>query len=72
MQTPPPLCDYEQWIDTEIKKEDKDFWDGMNQWDAEINERLEIRRKQEAEKRAGRGAAKEVCCKGKGGEREEA
>ena len=37
LQTPPPLCDFEQWIDTEIKK-----------WEAERLERVEKRRQEEA------------------------
>lgn len=48
MQTPPPLCEFEQWIDTEIKESDKKFLQGMKEWDEEINQRFEQRRKQEA------------------------
>jgi hypothetical protein len=28
LQTPPSLCDLEQWLDTEIKPEDKEYMDG--------------------------------------------
>jgi hypothetical protein len=44
LQTPPPLCDFEQWIDTEIKEEDKEYLRSMKQWDAERKELLEKRR----------------------------
>jgi cephalosporin-C deacetylase-like acetyl esterase len=39
LQTPPPLCDFEQWIDTEIKEADMRLLQGLKKWDAE---RLEI------------------------------
>ena len=47
-QTPPPLCDFEQWIDTEIKQEDKKWMETLKRLDAEREERLERRRKEEA------------------------
>nr|XP_034592435.1 eukaryotic translation initiation factor 3 subunit A-like [Setaria viridis]TKW21316.1 hypothetical protein SEVIR_4G167200v2 [Setaria viridis] len=46
--TPPPLCDFEQWIDTEIKPEDKDYMQYMLQWTAESKERMEKRLREEA------------------------
>jgi hypothetical protein len=48
LQTPPPLCDFEQWIDTKIKEEDKEYLRSMKQWDAERKELLEKRRQDEA------------------------
>ena len=48
LQTVPPLCDFEQWIDTEIKELDKQRLEGMKEWDAERLEILEKRRKEEA------------------------
>jgi hypothetical protein len=47
LQTPPPLCDFEQWIDTEIKEEDKRLLQSLKEWDAERAEILEKRRKEE-------------------------
>ena len=46
-QTPLLLCDFEQWIDTEIKREDKKWMDTLKRLDAEREERLERRRKEE-------------------------
>jgi vacuolar-type H+-ATPase subunit I/STV1 len=48
LQTPPPLCDFEQWIDTEIKESDKRLLQGLKEWDAERLEILEKRRREEA------------------------
>jgi hypothetical protein len=48
LQTPPLLCDFEQWIDTEIRESDKRLLQGMNEWDAEIKERYEQRLREEA------------------------
>jgi hypothetical protein len=48
LQTLPPLCDFEQWIDTEIKEEDKRLLQGPKEWDAEVAERVEKRRGEEA------------------------
>jgi hypothetical protein len=48
LQTPPSLCDFEQWIDTEIKESDKRLLQGLKEWDAERLEILEKRRKEEA------------------------
>jgi cephalosporin-C deacetylase-like acetyl esterase len=48
LQTPPPLCDFEQWIDTEIKEAYMQFLQGLNKWDAERLEILEKRRREEA------------------------
>jgi hypothetical protein len=48
LQTPPPLCDFEQWIDTEIKEEDKRLLQSLKEWDAERAEILEKRRKEES------------------------
>jgi hypothetical protein len=48
LQTPPPLCDFEQWIDTEIKEEDKRLLQDLKQWDAAVAEGLEKRCREEA------------------------
>ena len=48
LQTPPPLCDFEQWIDTEIIPEDKRYMELCKKWEAERLERLEKRRQEEA------------------------
>ena len=48
LQTPPPLCDFEQWIDTTIKPEDKRYMELCKKWEAERLERLEKRRQEEA------------------------
>jgi hypothetical protein len=47
LQTPPPLCDFEQWIDTEIKEADMRLLQGLKEWDAERPEILEKRRREE-------------------------
>ncbi|XP_066343414.1 uncharacterized protein [Miscanthus floridulus] len=46
--TVPPLCDFKQWIDTEIKESDKQHLEGLKEWDAEVKERFEQRRRLEA------------------------
>ncbi|XP_066368400.1 uncharacterized protein [Miscanthus floridulus] len=46
--TPPLLCDFEQWIDTEIKSEDKEWIQKLLRWEAEDKEMMEKRRKEEA------------------------
>jgi hypothetical protein len=48
LQTPPPLCDFEQWIDTEIKEADIRLLQGLKEWDAERLEILEKRHGEEA------------------------
>ena len=48
MQTPPPLYDFEQWIDTEIKPKDKEWMQKLLQWEAEDKEMMEKRRREEA------------------------
>jgi vacuolar-type H+-ATPase subunit I/STV1 len=48
LQTSPPLCDFEQWIDTEINESDKRLLQGLKEWDAERAEILEKRRIEEA------------------------
>ena len=47
LQTPPPLCDFEQWINTEIKEEDKRYMELCKKWEAERLERVEKKRRQE-------------------------
>jgi hypothetical protein len=48
LQTPPPLCDFEQWIDTEIKEADMWLLQGLKEWDVERLELLEKRRREKA------------------------
>ncbi|CAN6210202.1 unnamed protein product [Urochloa humidicola] len=48
LMTPPPLCDFEQWIDTEIKQEDKDWLERLKRWEAEDKELKERKRQAEA------------------------
>jgi hypothetical protein len=48
LQTPPPLCDFEQWIDTEIKPEDKEWMQKLLRWEVEDKELIESRRKEVA------------------------
>ena len=51
MQSPPPLCDFEQWIDTEIKPEDKEWMQKMLRWEAEDKKMMEKRRGEKAAKK---------------------
>ncbi|XP_066324099.1 rRNA-processing protein CGR1-like [Miscanthus floridulus] len=46
--TPPPLCDFKQWIDTEIKSEDKEWMQKLLRWEAEDKELIERRHKEVA------------------------
>ncbi|KAG2588168.1 hypothetical protein PVAP13_5NG182481 [Panicum virgatum] len=46
LTTPPPLCDFEQWIDTEINESDKRYLE-LKKWEAERLERLEKRHREE-------------------------
>jgi hypothetical protein len=48
LQTSPPLYDFDQWIDTEIKEEDKEYWCRMKEWNTERKELLEQRRQKVA------------------------
>ena len=48
MQTPPPLCDFKQWIDTEIKPEDNEWMQKLLRWEAEDKEMMEKRQREEA------------------------
>ena len=46
--TPPPLYDFEQWIDTEIKPKDKEWMQKLLRWEAEDKEMIDRRRREEA------------------------
>ena len=70
LQTPPPLCDFEQWIDTEIKSEDKEWMQKLLRWEAEDKEMMEKRRREEALEKEHK--EEEACCFAQGGEGEEA
>jgi hypothetical protein len=48
LQTPTPLCDFEQWIDTEVKESDKQHLQGLKEWDAKRAEILEKQHREEA------------------------
>ena len=48
LQTPPPLYDFEQWIDTEIKPKDKEWMQKLLRWEAEDKEMMEKRRREDA------------------------
>ncbi|KAG2616047.1 hypothetical protein PVAP13_3NG104687 [Panicum virgatum] len=39
--TPPPPCDFERWIDTEIREENKRYLEMCKKWETERLERLE-------------------------------
>jgi len=67
LQTPPPLCDFKQWIDTEIKESDK----RLLQCRACRDIREETQRRGLKEGAQGRGGKKTCCC-GQGGEGKEA
>ena len=48
LQTPPPLCDFEQWIDTEIPPIHKEIRDGLKEMHAKFRARYEMEQKEEA------------------------
>ena len=48
LQTPPPLYDFEKWIDTEIKPEDKEWMQKLLWWEAEDKKMMEKRCREEA------------------------
>ena len=48
LQTPPPLCDFEQWIDTEISPANKEIRDGLKEMHDEFRARYEMEQKEEA------------------------
>jgi hypothetical protein len=48
LQTPPPLCDFEQWINTEISETNKRLLKSLKEWDVERKERHERRLREEA------------------------
>ena len=50
MQIPPPLCDFEQWIDTEIETEDKEWMQKRLRWEVE-DKMMGKRRGEEAAKK---------------------
>ena len=69
----PSLYDFEQWIDTEIKPEDKEWMQKLLLWEAEDKEMMEKRRGEEAAKEEHKEEEeKEACCCVQGGEGEEA
>ena len=51
LQTPPLLCDFEQWIDTKIKPEDKEWMQKLLWWETEDKEMMEKRCREEAAKK---------------------
>ena len=61
LQTPPPLCDFEQWIDTEIKPEDKEWMQKLLRWETEDKEMMEKRRGEDAVKKEHKEEEKMRC-----------
>ena len=51
LQTPPPLCDFKQWIDTKINEEDKRYTESCKKWEEEQLERFEKRHQEDAEEK---------------------
>ena len=51
LQTHLLLCDFEQWIDTEIKPEDKELMQKLLRWKAKDKEMMEKRHREEAAKK---------------------
>ena len=51
LQTPPPLYDFEQWIDTEIQPEDKKQMQKLLQWEVGDKEMMKKRCGEEAAKK---------------------
>ena len=51
MQTPSPLYDFEQWIDTEINSEYNEWMQKLLWWEPEDKEMMEKRRGEEAVKK---------------------
>lgn len=45
---PPPLCDFEQWVDLEQKEEHRKFVAGMKEFNEEIKEAIAKRKREEA------------------------
>ena len=73
MQTPSPLCDFEQWINTEIEPEDKEWMQKLLWWEVEDTEMMEKRHREEGCRKGAQGrGGKEACCYVQGGEGEEA
>ena len=48
LQTPPPLCDFEQWIDLEIPEVHKRVLEGTKEMEAKFKARWEMEQKEEA------------------------
>ena len=48
---PSPLYDFEQWIDTEIKPEDKEWMQKLLRWEIEDKEMMGKRRREDATKK---------------------
>ena len=51
MQTSPQLYNFEQWIDTKIKQEDKEWMQKLLKWEAEYKEMMKKRCGEEAVKK---------------------
>ena len=70
MQEPPPLCDFEQWIDTAIAEDDKKYLDANKKWDEERKERWEREKKQEEAAREHREEERRRAAAKRKGERQ--
>ena len=70
MQTPPSLYDFEQWIDTKIKPDDKEWMHKLLWWEAEDKKIMEKRRGEEAAKKERKKEEERRCVAAYGEKRE--
>ncbi|WVZ91369.1 hypothetical protein U9M48_037551 [Paspalum notatum var. saurae] len=47
---PPPLCDFEEWIDKEVKEKDREWFNELRDWNAKINAGIAARKKEEEQR----------------------
>ncbi|WVZ59269.1 hypothetical protein U9M48_009437 [Paspalum notatum var. saurae] len=43
----PPLCDFEEWIDKEVKEKDREWFNELRDWNAKINAGIAARKEEE-------------------------
>ncbi|WVZ94754.1 hypothetical protein U9M48_040616 [Paspalum notatum var. saurae] len=48
---PPPLCDFEEWIDQEVKEKDREWFNEMKDWNAKINAGIAAKKKEEEQRK---------------------
>ena len=70
LQTPSPLCDFEQWIDIEIEPEDKKWMQKLLGWEVEGKEMMEKRRGEKAVKKEHKEEEERRCVAAYRAERE--